>query len=442
MNLFDFLEEQENKQDKVQNISLETNSENDIEGEYIKGDSMNRKLLIIDGSSLLSTSFHGTAKDLMFAKTDEQRELAYKKLMQTSTGIYTNGVYGFMKTLNKILDNQKPSHLAVVFDLSRETTFRKQMYSDYKGTRKKSPQPLREQFKLMQEVLEYIGVPVLKSLEYEADDFAGSLAKKFEDEIPVYCHTKDHDYLQLISYNTRVWMVTSKCDKMFNEVGLNKSDFNLPDGVFEYTLTTFTDIQGLEYPEQIIDMKALIGDSSDNIPGVHGVGEKAVIPLLKEYKNIETLYSEIEGLTPKEEKEFKKFAKESLGITRLPLNNLLKDGVITLSSGDEIEYNCIFGDLTEEQISNQKLFKSKLNDLRFPIEIKTEGGLELLKENDVVNVKLSAKESAFLSKELATIKTDILEIQDMNLDDLLVNINKDKYNKKMIELEMKSLIRK
>lgn len=442
MNLFDYLEEQENEQNKIKNISLEDVVKNGIKEEYIKGDIMNRKLLIIDGSSLLSTSFYGTAKDLMFAKTDEQKELAYKKLMKTSTGIYTNGVYGFMKTLNKILENQKPSHLAVVFDLSRETTFRKQMYSDYKGTRKKSPQPLREQFKLMQEVLEYIGVPVLKSLEYEADDFAGSLAKKFEDEIPVYCHTKDHDYLQLISYNTRVWMVTSKCDEMFNQVGLNKSDFNLPDGVFEYTLTTFSEIQGLESPEQIIDMKALIGDSSDNIPGVHGVGEKAVIPLLREYKDIETIYSEIECLTPKEEKEFKKFAKENLGIARLPLTNLLKDGVITLSSGDEIEYNCIFGDLTEEQISNQELFKSKLNNLRFPIELKTEGGLGLLKDNDVVNVKLSAKESAFLSKELATIKTDILEVQDINIDDLLVNINKDKYNEKMIELEMKSLIKK
>lgn len=442
MNLFDYLEEQENEQNKIKNISLEDVVKNGIKEEYIKGDIMNRKLLIIDGSSLLSTSFYGTAKDLMFAKTDEQKELAYKKLMKTSTGIYTNGVYGFMKTLNKILENQKPSHLAVVFDLSRETTFRKQMYSDYKGTRKKSPQPLREQFKLMQEVLEYIGVPVLKSLEYEADDFAGSLAKKFEDEIPVYCHTKDHDYLQLISYNTRVWMVTSKCDRMFNQVGLNKSDFNLPDGVFEYTLTTFSEIQGLESPEQIIDMKALIGDSSDNIPGVHGVGEKAVIPLLRKYKDIETIYSEIECLTPKEEKEFKKFAKENLGIARLPLTNLLKDGVITLSSGDKIEYNCIFGDLTEEQISNQELFKSKLNNLRFPIELKTEGGLGLLKDNDVVNVKLSAKESAFLSKELATIKTDILEVQDINIDDLLVNINKDKYNEKMIELEMKSLIKK
>ena len=236
-------------------------------------------------------------------------------------------------------------------------------------------------------------------------------------------------------------MVTSKSDAMFEEVGIDKSEFNLPDGVFEYTLSTFKDIQGLEYPEQIIDMKALVGDSSDNIPGVHGVGEKAVMPLLREYENIETIYSEIECLTPKEEKEFKKFAKESLGIARLPLTNLLKDGVITLSSGDELEYNCIFGEITEEQLGNQEFLKSKLGNLRFPIEIKTNGGLDLLKQYEVINIKLSAKESAFLSKELATIKTDI-EISDINLDDLKVSINKEKYNEKMMELEMKSLIKK
>ena len=132
MNLFDFLDEQDKKENLKSDV-LEV--KNDTNNEVEKND-LNRKLLIIDGSSLLSTSFYGTAKDLMFAKTDEQRELAYKKLMQTKGGIYTNGVYGFIKTLNKILDNQRPSHLAIVFDLSRETTFRKQMYSEYKGTRK------------------------------------------------------------------------------------------------------------------------------------------------------------------------------------------------------------------------------------------------------------------------------------------------------------------
>ena len=440
-NLFDLLEENEQKESKVveNEVIIENGDVLEVTKEDVKS---NRSLLIIDGSSLLSTSFYGTAKDLMFAKTDEQKEQAYKKLMQTKDGVYTNGVFGFIKTLNKILDNQKPSHLAVVFDLSRETTFRKKMFDDYKGTRKKSPAPLSQQFKLMQEVLEYIGVPVLKSLEFEADDYAGSLAKRFEDEIPVYCHTKDNDYLQLVSHNTRVWIVTSKNEEMFEKVGIDKKEFNLPDGVFEYTLTTFNEIQGLEYPEQIIDMKALLGDSSDNIPGVHGVGEKAVIPLINEYKTIENLYETIEGLTSKEEKELKKFFKDELKISRSPIGSLLKEGTITLSNGDTIPYNCIFGELTEEQNSRQEIFKSKMNNLRFPIDVINEEDFKLFEENDVVEVKLSAKESAFISKELATIKTDISEVQDIKLDDLLVNIDKEKYNQKMLELEMKSLIRK
>ena len=397
-------------------------------------------LLIIDGSSLLSTSYYGNLpKEVMYAKTDEEKEAAFSKILQTSNGVYTNGVYGFMKALKKMIQLQQPTHVAVAFDLSRETTFRKKMYSDYKGTRKKTPAPLGLQFKLTQEVLEYIGVPVFKAFEFEADDYAGTLAKKFEDEIPVVLHSKDEDYLQLISHNTKIWMPTSKADELFEKVGLDRKEFNIPDNTFEYTLTSLMDIKELE-PYQIVEYKAICGDSSDNIPGVKGVGEKAVLPLLKEYKNIETIYDTIENLDAKEEKELKKFFKESLGISRSPIANLLKEGTIALSSGDKLAYKTISGDLTEEQLANQEIIKEKLGELRFPIEITTPNGLELLKENEVYGVELSAKESAFLSKELATIKTDIEEIQSVSIDDLVLNIDKEKYNEKMLELEMKSLI--
>ena len=397
-------------------------------------------LLIIDGSSLLSTSYYGNLpKEAMYAKTDEEREAAFSKILQTSTGVYTNGIFGFMKSLKKMIEIQKPTHVAVAFDMSRETTFRKQMYSDYKGTRKKTPHPLSLQFKLTQEVLEYIGVPVFKSLEFEADDYAGSLAKKFEDEIPVVILSKDEDYLQLISYNTRIWMPTSKADELFKEVGLNKKDFNIPDNCFEYSLTSLMDIKQLE-PYQIVEYKSLCGDSSDNIPGVKGVGEKAVIPLLKEYGTIETIYDTIENLDSKEEKELKKFFKESLGISRSPIANLTKEGTIALSSGDKINYKCIGHNLTDEQIEVQEVIKEKIGELRFPIEITTDGGFELLKENEVLGIELSSKESAFLSKELATIKTDIEEIQSVSINDLILNIDKEKYKEKMLELEMKSLI--
>lgn len=397
-------------------------------------------LLIIDGSSLLSTSYYGNLpKEVMYARTDEEKEAAFSKILQTSKGVYTNGVYGFMKSLKKMIQLQKPTHVAVAFDLSRETTFRRKLYNDYKGTRKKTPAPLGLQFKLTQEVLEYIGVPVFKAFEFEADDYAGTLAKKFEDEIPVVLHSKDEDYLQLISHNTRVWMPTSKADELFDEVGLNRKEFNIPDNTFEYSLTSLMDIKELE-PYQIVEYKALCGDSSDNIPGVKGVGEKAVLPLLKEYKNIETIYDTIENLDAKEEKELKKFFKESLGISRSPIANLLKEGTIALSNGEKLSYKTISGELTEEQLAAQEFIKEKLGETRFPIEITTENGLELLKENEVYGVDLSAKELAFLSKELATIKTDIEEIQSVSINDLVLNIDKEKYNEKMLELEMKSLI--
>ena len=236
-----------------------------------------KRLIIIDGSSLLSTSFYGTAGAYLMAKTEEDKVKAMEKLLKAPDGRYTNGVYTFMKTLLNIVKNQKPSHLAVVWDISRNT-FRQNIAGvegSYKGHRKETPDPLKEQFKTTQELLEGI-VPQFKSgfddeFIYEADDFAGSLVRRFESEIPCYCYTKDEDYLQLISeHGCRVWLVTSRSDEMFEELGMNAKDFDLPQGVFEYNLETFKYFKGLNHPLDFIDAKGLMGDKSDNIPGVKG----------------------------------------------------------------------------------------------------------------------------------------------------------------------------
>ena len=235
-----------------------------------------KRLVIIDGSSLLSTSFYGTAGAYLMARTEEDKAKAMEKLLKTSDGRYTNGVYTFMKTLLNIVNNQKPSHLAVVWDISRNT-FRQNIAGvegSYKGHRKETPDPLKEQFKTTQELLEGI-VPQFKSgfddeFIYEADDFAGSLVRKFEGEIPCYCYTKDMDYLQIASEVCRIWIVTSKADELFNKHNIDPKDFNLPQGVFEYSLTSFTDEIGLNHPLEFIDAKAIMGDTSDNIPGING----------------------------------------------------------------------------------------------------------------------------------------------------------------------------
>ncbi|SFU33299.1 DNA polymerase-1 [Clostridium sp. DSM 8431] len=402
---------------------------------------MNNELLIIDGSSLLSTCFYATAREFLMAKTPEDREKAATRLMQTSNGVYTNGVFTFMKTMLTMIEKQKPSHIAVVWDVSR-ATFRQDIMSEYKGNRKKTPKPLQEQFKTTQELLQGLFPQFMSNMDdevlYEADDYAGSLAKKFESEIPVVLYTKDVDYLQLVSENTRVWLGTNKADEYYAELGMNINDFNIPSGSFEYTLSTIEEIENLK-PYQIIEYKALSGDSADNIPGVKGIGDKASIPLLNEYGNIEAIYDTIENLDKKEEKELKKFFKESLGISRSPIATLLKEGSIGLESGETLSYNVTKAPETDEEKEIQKFLESKLGSLRFPIEITTEGGLEKLRENEVYAVDYCAKESAFMSKELATIKTD-LEINE-SLEDLKINYDRDELKKRLLELEIKSLIK-
>ena len=225
---------------------------------------------------------------------------------------------------------------------------------------------------------------------------------------------------------------------MFEDLGLNRQEFNVPDGFFEFTLSTLKDIKGLE-PYQIVEYKALCGDTSDNIPGVKGVGEKAVIPLLQEYGNIESIYDTIENLSSKE-KELKKFFKESLGIGRSPISYMLAEGVIALSSGEKINYNVIFDEVTEEDKALQPLFEEKLGKLRFPIRLSNAEDIEKLRNEEVYGVQLCAKESAFMSKELATIKTDIESIANVNLDDIKLNINYDELKARLLDFEIKTLI--
>lgn len=404
---------------------------------------MTEKLLIIDGSSLLSTSFYATATAYLMAKTDEDKEKALERLMKTSDGRYTNGVFPFMRTLLSLIKKNQPTHLAVVWDVSRQTFRQEIAGGTYKGTRKATPHPLKEQFISTQNLLQGIIPQFLSGRDdeevYEADDFAGSLAKRFQTEIPVFLHTKDEDYLQLVDSNTRVWLGSSKADKMFEDLNLNRQEFNVPDGFFEFTLSTLKDIKGLK-PYQIVEYKALCGDTSDNIPGVKGVGEKAVIPLLQEYGTIEAIYETIENLSAKEEKELKKFFKESLGIGRSPISYMLADGVIALGNGDKINYNAIFDEVTEEDTTLQPLFEEKLGKLKFPIRLSNAEDIEKLKNEEVFGVQLCAKESAFMSKELATIKTDIESIDQVNLDDIKLNIDYTELKNKLLDLEIKTLI--
>lgn len=290
-----------------------------------------KKLLIIDGSSMLVTCYYANLpNEIKYAKTEEARALYYHKILHTSNGIYTNAVYGMLRIVKRLLDNQKPDYICFCFDRTRNT-FRREMYSDYKVQRKATPSPLSEQFGTIQNVLSELGFMVVSDPEYEADDLAGSIAKRFEKGAGIYLLTKDHDYLQLVNEYARVWMVMPTSEiakKMYNDYyafyGINPKSLNLPNRVFEYTPDYVKEIEGV-YPEQIPDLKGIVGDISDNIPGVKGVSS-AAIPLISEYGSIENIYEEIKNCNDdkKKLKDLQEFWKTSLGVKRSPLKALTK----------------------------------------------------------------------------------------------------------------------
>lgn len=339
-------------------------------------------LLLIDGSSLLSTQYYGNLpREIMFAKTTEEKEVFYGKIMQTSMGIYTNAIYGFMRTFLKILKEQKPTHIAVAWDLSRDT-FRREIDSDYKGKRGETPEPLKEQFKLCQEILGKMNIMQFMDKRYEADDFCGSVASKLEKDIPVRILTKDTDYLQLVSENTKLWLMFTtkdKADALFKKYEIKKAVSNVPDKAFELTPELVKAEYGIK-PEQVADLKSLVGDKSDNIKGVSGVGEASAVPLINEYGTVENLYDNIRNIDKKQEKEIKEYWKTKLGIKRSPLSYLLKTS----------------------------------------------------------DTEIVGEQSAIISKKLALIKCDI-DLGDLTKDSLKLNINIGEGNKEFKKLEFKSL---
>ena len=218
------------------------------------------KLVLIDGNSLINRAFYAMP------------------LLTTKIGVPTNAVYGFMNMFFKMLGDIKPKYVAVAFDL-KAPTFRHKLYSEYKGTRKPMPDELRPQIPLLKEVLTLMGVTVVEKPGAEADDIIGTIAKNTDVSTVIF--TGDKDSFQLVDEQTEVH---------FTKRGITDVEI--------YTLENFQEKTGLT-PTQIIDLKALMGDSSDNIPGVPGVGEKTAKSLLEKYQTVENLYQNTEELTEK-----------------------------------------------------------------------------------------------------------------------------------------------
>ncbi len=339
------------------------------------------KFILIDGSSMLVTNYYGNLpKALLFEKDPEKKIELYSQIMHNQEGSYTNAMYGMMRTILKILEQQEPTHMMFAFDKTRDT-FRRQKYADYKGNRGETPDPLKEQFQNMETLLSDIGFQVMFDDNYEADDIVGSVVSRFEKEIPSFIITKDHDYLQLVNDYTRVWLLQTKqetADELLNkygaEYGWNSKLAKLPDKAFEVTPPLCLSEYGVK-PEQIPDLKGIQGDSSDNIPGVKGVSS-AALPLLSKYGTVEGIYEAIDACNgDKELKALSSYWKDELGISRSPMKAL-----------------------TEH------------------------------------------RDMAFLSKDLAMIRRDYEFSQ--GLDDFKINLNKDKMKDAFIKYGFKSLLEK
>ncbi len=230
---------------------------------------MSDKIVLLDGHSILNRAFYGIPD------------------LSNAEGLHTNAVYGFLNILFKILDEEQPQYLAVAFDL-HAPTFRHKMYDQYKGTRKPMPQELREQVPVIQEVLAAMDIEIVTKEGYEADDILGTLGRKCEAEgMEVTIVSGDRDLLQLAT--DHILIRIPKTVKRVTTI----ENYHTAEVLEKYSLL----------PKQIIDLKALMGDTADNIPGLPGVGEKTATKILLQYETLENAHAHFEEIKPNKAKE-------------------------------------------------------------------------------------------------------------------------------------------
>lgn len=318
---------------------------------------MGKKIVLIDGHSILNRAFYGVP-DLTNAK-----------------GEHTNAVYGFLNIIFKILEEEKAEYVTVAFDV-KQPTFRHIMYEPYKGTRKPMPEELREQVPLMKEVLTAMGITIVEKPGFEADDILGTIARMAEREgFDVSLVSGDRDLLQLATEKIKIRIPKTK------RGGTEIEDYYPKDVEEKYQVS----------PLQIIDLKGLMGDTADNIPGVPGIGEKTATKILSQFPSVEEAILHVEEITPKKArenlKEFKGQAK-------------LSKQLATIKTDCEIDYsieNAKIGDMFNEkafQILKRlefKSFLSKFNQSQGGDETREKSFIKLSEKNDIQNVFEEAK---------------------------------------------------
>lgn len=374
---------------------------------------MSKKILLIDGNSMANRAFYATMG----------------RMMKTPTGISTNAVYGFFQIMFKTIEEENPDKIIVAFDISSSEK-RIKIFSEYKAGRHKTPEDLTMQFPIIKELLRMMNIPIVQKDGIEADDILGAIAKKEGKKgNKIIILTGDRDYFQLVDMNVNI---------RYPKTIMGKTEYIIYDNYKvneEYGLT----------PEKLIEVKALMGDASDNIPGVKGIGEKTALKLIIQFGSLEKIYEYIENSDGKE-------------IAKATLNKLIQDKEMAYISRDlgriDIEYD-YEKDLginidsikytdwrTEEAYSYlKKISFNKFLDKFKDIEIKKAEDTNKIEENEnysiedilKTDVKSKKKEDAILSsrnenkKEKEILEDKIKKIkEDITLDLEIYSYNETK----------------
>ena len=374
---------------------------------------MSKKILLIDGNSMANRAFYATMG----------------RMMKTPTGISTNAVYGFFQIMFKTIEEEKPDKIIVAFDISSSEK-RTKIFNEYKAGRHKAPEDLTIQFPIIKELLKTMNIPIVQKDGIEADDILGAIAKKEGKKgNKIIILTGDRDYFQLVDINVNI---------RYPKTIMGKTEYIIYDNY------KINEEYGL-IPEKLIEVKALMGDASDNIPGVKGIGEKTALKLIIQFGSLEKIYKYIENSDGKE-------------IAKATLNKLIKDKEMAYVSKDlgriDIEYD-YEKDLginidsikytdwrTEEAFSYlKKLSFNKFLDKFKDIEIKKAEDTNKIEENenysieDILNTDINSKKKEEVirnsrndyKKEKESLENKVREIKEnIKLDLEIYSYNETK----------------
>lgn len=365
-----------------------------------------KKIVLIDGNSILNRAFYG---------------IMSSKMLTTPDGKYTNAIYGFLAILFKVLDDIEPEYLMVAFDLKAPTA-RHKMYEGYKANRKGMPNELAEQMPILKDILRAMNITIIEKEGYEADDILGTLAKRAEKEgMDVTIVSGDRDTFQLTSPNIKVRIPHTK-------VGKTEVDVFDEQAVIEK--------YGVK-PKQLIEVKGLQGDTSDNIPGVPGIGEKTALELIKQYHSISELYEAIE----KDKADLKPKTKEKL-IANKELAELSRTlGTINL----EVPIEETIEELKRKEWNEEEVYNKfkELNFNRFIERFALHGEKETPKDiHELFKIKTIFIENLKSNDKIEDISNNINEDLNKNKDEkILQNIlDKIKKDKKLLYFLQKEKI--